>query len=398
MTPGLDGRPAREVQTRGGRGIRNFNRTYSGRQGRGFVVTNPRQGLIAPGVNHLGGARVDHLYGLRDPNVYDRGVRHDRFGRHGFGRHGVVRHDRGFRRHNRFWAPYRRCNFFRPRYNRFAYCRPYVPPVVAYDYYSPFVTGFVGGVSVFPGFGLDDIEYDYDQDITIINNTTEVLEQPVAPPVETTVIYETGESPVVIESQPAQVFDAAPVQSPQTTLEAPPVTDTAVAGPPSLEDLAQSEPDLLDLGNAAFNQGDYREALRSYIAAIMSDETNGYPRLFYGVGQFALGDYSLAAIGIRRALAVSPDLIANPIDVRSIYPAESVFLEHMRNLQVYLVENPTDTEAKFLLGYLHFASASPENALSLFSATLADVPGDSLVLELQKTASDIVSQGFQANP
>lgn len=277
--------------------------------------------------------------------------------------------------------------------------------ITSYDVYSPYVAGFYGGVGVFPGFGLNRVDYDYDYEpeITIINQTppAEIVETVPATGVtsETSVIVE-SDSPVIIESerfdsQPNNNLPAAD-QLDGTAGAAEPVVEP-LSGPPSQEDLAQVEPDLLEIGNAAFNQGDYRGAVRNYIAAIMTDEESGYPRLFYGLGQFALGDYGLAAIGVRRALSVSRDLITNPIDVRSIYPSESVFLEHMRKLHAHVADSPDDTEAKFLLGYLYFASASPENALSLFSSVLADTPGDPLVKELQNTATDIVSQGFQ-NP
>lgn len=141
-------------------------------------------------------------------------------------------------------------------------------------------------------------------------------------------------------------------------------TDAGVTGNVAgVADPTLTEPTLVDLGNVAFNAGDYEEAMRFYITALLTDDQDAVARLFYGLSQFAVGDYSMASMAMRRALAVDPTLIEQPIDLRSLYPDLETFVKQLSSLESYVAKHPDNVHALFLMGYVYFAAAEPEKAI-----------------------------------
>jgi tetratricopeptide (TPR) repeat protein len=147
----------------------------------------------------------------------------------------------------------------------------------------------------------------------------------------------------------------------------------------------------VDLGNAAFNDGAYDEAVRYYIGAVLTDDQDGIARLFYGLAQFALGDYDLAATGMRRALVVLPDLIERPIDLRSLYPDLETFESHLNKLVRFVNEHPKGTNALFVLGYVYYASAQPELAAATMRSLTELEPTDELAAKVRDASVQVLS-------
>ena len=105
----------------------------------------------------------------------------------------------------------------------------------------------------------------------------------------------------------------------------------------------------------------------------------------------SLGDYELANVGIRRALVLDPDLIARPIDVRSVYPDAATFETQRDDLLKYVGDNSDDTNAQFLLGFIYYASAQPDMAVSFFRSVTDTNPKDELAVRMRDQAVAVMS-------
>ena len=103
-----------------------------------------------------------------------------------------------------------------------------------------------------------------------------------------------------------------------------------------------------------------------------------------------MGHYQLAATSIRKALEVTPELIDNPIDIRSIYPDRETFERHRVALRKHLAKNDSTPDYQLLDAYLYFASGEPDAALEGLKRLAATVPADELVVRLRDAAARIV--------
>jgi len=254
-----------------------------------------------------------------------------------------------------------------PRYRYWHGYRPYYGYYYGVGYY-PYST-YYGVSGYYPTYGYSSYDYYYpstylsytpayvsdwrdddfdDQDVYYTNN--------VYIGDETDGVATGSQGGGAVISTP-QVQEPAPVVG--SAIE-PGVQAETIEGAPA----AEQEPTLVDIGNAAFNEGDYQEAIRYYVGAVLANDNDGIARLFYGLSQFAIGDYDLAAMGMRRALVIMPDLIDRPIDLRSLYPDLETFESQLDKLVRFVEENPRGTNAMFVLGYVYYASAQPELAVS----------------------------------
>jgi len=357
-------------------------------------------------VDHLnGGRRVDHLGGgFSGQGVLGIGLSWG--GRHGRGHHDG--HDSRFGVFADFLEPARGHHHYTRSFHH-GYAR-YIPYCALYGY-GYHHHGYYG-LSLYPAYGYDDYgygSYGYDDyanvdNITIYNSypqaetrdsRTVIIEEPV----ETTLLTEGSADAaggVVYEESTAGPDGVATPQEAlagEAALPPDAITPTP-AGPlaQAAEHSAPNEPTLVDLGNAAFNVGAYRDAIRYYTAAVLSDDSDGFARLFYGLAQFAMGDYDLAVVAFRRALALEPSLITEPIDLRSIYADAKTFERHRARLLKHVSLNSDEYESMFLAGYVYFATAEPGNALAMFRSVLELKAGDALTIKLRDTAVRILSK------
>ena len=285
--------------------------------------------------------------------------------------------------------------YYRTVYDRYAYSRPYIPYYARYGHHGhDFDDYYYGGyvsLGYSSGYGSYGIGHLYPAN-NYYSSTTVYETEPV-------VVYQTdavdpvpSDAGVVYGEIPPAAPDPAygpppPVGGPVTGTPDPsaPITEPGTAGEPA-------KPTLIDEGNAAFNAGEYQTAVRYYVSAVLAGDNDAFARLFYGLAQFALGDYELAAMGMRRALAIAPELIERPVDFRSIYPDLATFDRHLNKLVAYVAEHPTDKAALFLLSYVYFASAQPDLALPT-ARVLADLdPEDKLAGKVRDAAAGVLEQ------
>ncbi len=185
--------------------------------------------------------------------------------------------------------------------------------------------------------------------------------------------------------------------TPSVKMEDPITPGGRRAEPEADNGMTPPEPTLVDLGNAAFNAGDYEEAVRFYVGAVLVDDSDAAARLFYGLAQFALGDNDLAAMALRRALDLWPELIEQPIDLRSLYPDIASFESHLDNLVKFVDEHASNRNALFVLGYVYYATAQPELAAITLGKLVDLEPEDALAARVRDAALRVIAAGKTAS-
>jgi tetratricopeptide (TPR) repeat protein len=365
------------------------------RQGQGQGVRQGRPG---------GGLLDGVLQGL------NQGTRHG--GRHGGswydGRRGELRYPLDYGRPHRL----PRCAYYQPHYSRYHYCRPYRHYYVRHrlprhyyvdsSYYGYFglgyypTYGYVGFGSTYPTSYWYDYPASYDGYATYYRDADLSYDQDV--------YYTTNNYYVTQEAAPATVqgdggvgyiSDYGPpvgdVSAPQATTEIMPMQPVGEAES-QVDTGPAPEPTLVDFGNAAFNAGDYEGAVRYYVGAVLADDNDGVARLFYGLTQFALGDYDLSAMGMRRALGVLPELIDRPIDLRSLYPDAESFEAQLEKLVSFVKEHKDARNALFTLGYVYYATAQPGLATETMRKLTDLDPKDELAIKVRDAAAKVIAQ------
>jgi len=139
-------------------------------------------------------------------------------------------------------------------------------------------------------------------------------------------------------------------------------------------------------GTAAFGAGDYARAQRLFLEAVMADERDGYAKMLHAFASFALGDYELAGLTARRALYTSEVLVDQPPDLRSLYNDIDTFTAQRDALAAYVQRHGAVGNAKFLLGYVYYSTARPEEAAAMFSELVGKDAEDTLAKRMYDTA------------
>ena len=152
---------------------------------------------------------------------------------------------------------------------------------------------------------------------------------------------------------------------------------------------APEEATLLGQGNAAFAAGRYDEARRLYVSAMLADERDGYAKFLYALANFALGEYEVAGMAIRRALLTTADLIEYPVDVRGLYPEAALFEAQLERMARFVAGHPDDRGALLLLGYLQYAGGHPSSSLSALDRLVEIDPDDDVVSLLRDAVSRV---------
>jgi tetratricopeptide (TPR) repeat protein len=162
---------------------------------------------------------------------------------------------------------------------------------------------------------------------------------------------------------------------------------------------SSAEPAVIREANDLFAQGKYEEASRLYLRAVLTDEQDGVARLLYGLSRFALKDFETAAVAVRGALEATPDLLTDPIDVRSFYASPTEFAAQLDGLKESTgVSFDDQAEARFLLAYLYFASGQPALSAEVLKELLADQPDDKLIVSLNESVQRVLKGQDAAVP
>lgn len=184
-----------------------------------------------------------------------------------------------------------------------------------------------------------------------------------------------------------------PPASGDPTVAPSPATDADASG----QSLQEAAPGFVEQGHTLFAEGKVDEARQMFVRAVVADDQDGYAKLFYGLANFAAGDYAAATSAVRRALAVSPDLIGSPVDLRQFYKDATVLEGQMESLRRAVSERPDDREAGFLLGYMSFAIGQAEQARAALDPLTQSQPPDELAALVRDAVDRVLAaQGTTA--
>lgn len=174
-------------------------------------------------------------------------------------------------------------------------------------------------------------------------------------------------------------------QGPPTPQAVAPSNTTAA---PVEQDTYQSliepgESTLIGQGNQSYLAGQYEDARRSYATAMLADERDGYVKFLYALSNFALQDFEVGGMAIRRALLTTPELVEYPVDIRGLYRDVAIMDQQIARLVRFVDTHPTNSGAQLLLGYVLFAAGKPDQAMVTMEILSAANMDDSLAALLR---------------
>ena len=160
-----------------------------------------------------------------------------------------------------------------------------------------------------------------------------------------------------------------------------PVGEASVVRKPS-NSLAVASDRYLTMGDRAFREGRYIDAVQFYAKAVEFAPTEGTLYLVLADALFAAGDYHYGAYAIRRALELDPGLVDAAVDKHEFYDDPSEFDRQLGVLERYLADHPTDRDARLVLALNYLFGARPEAALLLLESTEAQSLRNDFAAEL----------------
>jgi hypothetical protein len=141
----------------------------------------------------------------------------------------------------------------------------------------------------------------------------------------------------------------------------------------------------LTLGDEAFRQGRYSDAVHEYAKAVELAPQQGVLHLILSDALFATGDYHYAAYALRRALELDPTLVDSVIDKHSFYGEPAEFDRQVDLLERYLEDHFLDEDARLLLAANYLFGAKPAQAVDLlqspFSSAIRETPAGKVLVE-----------------
>jgi hypothetical protein len=162
-------------------------------------------------------------------------------------------------------------------------------------------------------------------------------------------------------------------------------------GEGSIQVAGQDRPNLanssefLQLGDQAFREGRYSDAVHYYAKAVELEPNQGVLHLILSDALFATGDYHYAAFSLRRALELDPTLVDSITDKHGFYSDAGEFDRQVELLERYLADHFLDDDARLLLGANYLFGGKPAQASDLlqspFSVAIRESGAGKLILE-----------------
>ena len=125
----------------------------------------------------------------------------------------------------------------------------------------------------------------------------------------------------------------------------------------------------LELGDQAFIEGRYADAVHYYARAIGYASEDAVLYLVLSDALFATGDYHYGAYALRRALELDPTLVASSVDKRTFYGDPLSFDRQLTVLARYVEDRPDDDDARLLLAANYLFSLNPAAARAVLEGS-----------------------------
>jgi hypothetical protein len=145
----------------------------------------------------------------------------------------------------------------------------------------------------------------------------------------------------------------------------------------------------LELGDRAFREARYTDAVQFYAKAVEFAPDQGALYLVLADALFAAGDYHYGAFALRRAIELEPALLDTQVDKHSFYADPRQFDEHLSALERYLSDHPIDRDARVVLALNYLFAGRANDAVRIFESypPAADDLAGQRILERAKVAA-----------
>lgn len=143
----------------------------------------------------------------------------------------------------------------------------------------------------------------------------------------------------------------------------------------------------LTLGDVAFREGRYTDAVQAYSKAVEYAPGQGALFLLLADALFASGDYHYAAYAIRRAYELEPDLFRTVIDKHAFYGDPLDYDRQIAILEQFLTDRPTDRDARLVLALNYLFANRPATAVDLLRKDASQsLIGEAVAQQILETA------------
>jgi len=132
----------------------------------------------------------------------------------------------------------------------------------------------------------------------------------------------------------------------------------------------------LELGDTAFSDMRFADAVHFYARAVEFDPGRGMLHLVLADALFATGDYHYGAHQIRKAIELEPSLVDVPVDKHQFYTDPTEFDRQLAVLELYVKDHPDDVDARLVLALNNLFGGRPLAALELLKQGPAARAGD----------------------
>jgi hypothetical protein len=141
----------------------------------------------------------------------------------------------------------------------------------------------------------------------------------------------------------------------------------------------------LTLGDRAFRDGRYGDAVHFYAKAIEYSPNDGVMHLILSDALFATGDYHYAAYALRRALELDPRLVEATADKHTFYSDPTTFDTQLMLLERYVQDHFVDDDARLLLAANYLFGGRPDASIEIlespFSVDVKESDAGRMLLE-----------------
>jgi len=263
-----------------------------------------------------------------------------------------------------FWGGYRSCYWnygywwALGGYPYSYYCHPFSYPYYCYYGYWPRIWNWYPSC-YYPSY------YSYPV-YTASVITRYVYDEPAATGGGDTYIYVNG------DEEPAQYVSEQPYEQVgrgEAFAGAPSAPAAQAPGPDSA---SRATGQYLTLGDQAFRDGRFADAVHFYARAVQFSPEDGVVWLVLSDGLFATGDYHYGAFSLRKALELDPTLAQNAVDKRGFYADATEFDRQIAVLEGFVQDHPNDADALLMLSANYLFGGRPAEAVDLLEEPRAE--------------------------
>ncbi|MFN9437024.1 MAG: tetratricopeptide repeat protein [Planctomycetota bacterium] len=171
-------------------------------------------------------------------------------------------------------------------------------------------------------------------------------------------------------SQPVVVNNYITADADSTGADA---TSTSTADPKVTAQVEQSFSDF-DSGLAAFKNGNYQEALKSFDTALRQNGSDPVIHEVRALALFATRDYNGAAAALNSLLASAPGM--DWTTMSGLYGDSEKYTEQLRSLESFCKANPKNPASAFVLAYHYLVIGQKDSAIRALKVVTANQPSD----------------------